>query len=364
MNIFTKQSQRDPHQQSLAVVASGVASAVGLTAPTTFAAIRAGIDGFEETRFRDFCGEPIIGAEVPLKLLEFTSEATSSRHASSTTRLAQLFELAVEECLQPVAANERLLTLVLLPSASQAGIPADIELLLDDACRRRDWGSDNERHIIRGGRTAVADALKRAQVRIVAEPDLHVLIVGVDSLMNPLAINGLLAAARLVADDEIDGFLPGEAASAILLRKATPGDLTIRACEITEEPTTVLDTEAKSRFTGLATAVGSVLKQAGIGMHDIGARLVSASGEEYFFEELAAVSLRHLREHRSVIPLWHPADCIGEVGTAVGPLLLAQALDAHERDYAPSRHWLVELSNDDGSRAAIVLEKTTKEGHA
>src|ERR1700757_140577 len=50
----------------LHIVACGMTTAVGLTAPASCAAIRARLDGFQETRFVARARDRIIGAEVPL----------------------------------------------------------------------------------------------------------------------------------------------------------------------------------------------------------------------------------------------------------------------------------------------------------
>ena len=51
----------------LSILACGMTTAVGLTAPASCAAIRARLDGFRETRFMARGGDWIIGAEVPLE---------------------------------------------------------------------------------------------------------------------------------------------------------------------------------------------------------------------------------------------------------------------------------------------------------
>ena len=51
----------------VAVLASGMATGVGLTAGATCAAVRAAVSNFAETRFK-FNGEPwLLGCAVPLK---------------------------------------------------------------------------------------------------------------------------------------------------------------------------------------------------------------------------------------------------------------------------------------------------------
>src|SRR5260221_14676114 len=52
---------------SIAILASGMVTGVGLDAPSSCAAIRCAIDNFSETRFMDQEGEWIIGSQVQLE---------------------------------------------------------------------------------------------------------------------------------------------------------------------------------------------------------------------------------------------------------------------------------------------------------
>src|SRR6266511_2999428 len=51
----------------IAIMSSGMVTAVGLDASSSCAAIRCAIDNFSETRFMDKGGEWIIGSQVPLE---------------------------------------------------------------------------------------------------------------------------------------------------------------------------------------------------------------------------------------------------------------------------------------------------------
>ena len=72
----------------LTILACGMTTAVGLTAPASCAAIRARLDGFRETRFMARGGEWIVGAEVPLE-----------EPWRGIPRLARMLEGPLRECL-------------------------------------------------------------------------------------------------------------------------------------------------------------------------------------------------------------------------------------------------------------------------
>jgi 3-oxoacyl-[acyl-carrier-protein] synthase I len=73
----------------LSILACGMTTAVGLTAPASCAAIRARLDGFRETRFRARGGDWIVGAEVPLE-----------DPWRGLPRLARLVAGPIRECLE------------------------------------------------------------------------------------------------------------------------------------------------------------------------------------------------------------------------------------------------------------------------
>jgi 3-oxoacyl-[acyl-carrier-protein] synthase-1 len=84
-------------------------------------------------------------------------------------------------------------------------------------------------------------------------------------------------------------------------------------------------------------------------------RLTDLSGEQYGFKEAALALSRTLRQRKLRFDLHHPADCIGEVGAAIGPCILGVARAAAEKGYAPGPGILCHLGSDDGARAALIL---------
>ena len=78
---------------TLAVVASGMVTALGFTAPATLAALRAGVSAVRETPWVDFeSGEPLQGAKVALP-----------HWWEGLGKLADLVAPAIYECLQAAA---------------------------------------------------------------------------------------------------------------------------------------------------------------------------------------------------------------------------------------------------------------------
>ena len=77
---------------------------------------------------------------------------------------------------------------------------------------------------------------------------------------------------------------------------------------------------------GLVQAIRAALDEAGIALKDCDHRIADVSGEEYRFKEAALAVTRLLRDRKVLFSLWHPADCIGEVGAATLPAMMAMLL--------------------------------------
>jgi 3-oxoacyl-[acyl-carrier-protein] synthase-1 len=112
------------------------------------------------------------------------------------------------------------------------------------------------------------------------------------------------------------------------------------------------------RAEGLTTAIKAALRDSGCELHDIDFRITDISGEQYFFREASLALSRSIRKPKAEFDLWHPADCIGEVGAAAGVALVATALTACAKSYAKGPRILLHASADSEIRAAAIMAWT------
>lgn len=97
-------------------------------------------------------------------------------------------------------------------------------------------------------------------------------------------------------------------------------------------------------------------------MQHIDFRISDLAGEQYGFKEQALMVSRTLRQRRPDFPLWHPADCIGDIGAAAGIAQIVCASAAFQRGYAPGPHALLCTGGVTGKRAVAVLRNEYSEG--
>ena len=338
-------------RQPVAILASGMVTGVGLTAASTCAAIRSAVSNFTETRFMDKGGEWIIGAQVPLE------EPWRGR-----TKLVKMVVPAIKECL-----------------ASLDGIPpTKVPLFLCVAEPERPGrleGLDHtffmevqvelgvqfhpESKIIAEGKVSGATALSLARQWLYSRRSDYCLIAGVDSYL----VAGTLAVyeeqTRLLTSQDHDGFIPGEAGAAIVVSAPVMAKgVTMQCLGIGQgrEQSTVLS-EEPLKADGLVAAIKAALADAGCSMGDLDFRITDLSGEQYGFKEASLALTRILRVRKERFDIWHPADCVGEVGAAIVPVMLGVLLAATKKNYSLGSMVLCHGAKDSGERIAFVVKQ-------
>lgn len=334
---------------AMSILASGMVTAVGLDAPSTCAAIRGAIDNFRETRFLDKGGEWLLGANVPLE-----------QPWRGRNKLVQMAARAIGEVFQqqPTLDSETIPLLLGVAEAERPGrlpgldgsLLADIEVALG---RRFHPASA----IIARGRVSGAVGLLNAR-KLIEAGHAHVLIAGVDSFLSAAPLAAYEKRQRLLCSLNSNGFIPGEAAAATLVGRSLASEtlqLTCVGLGFGIEKATIEAEDIPLRADGLTQAVRAALQEAGCGLQDMDYRLTDLSGEQYYFKEASLTLSRNLRVRKEFFPLWHPADCIGECGAAIGPVMLNVALAASRKGYDEGPNVFCHLGNDAGERAVVLL---------
>jgi 3-oxoacyl-[acyl-carrier-protein] synthase-1 len=330
----------------LTVLACGMSTAVGLTAPASCAAIRARLNGFKETRFMALDGEWLIGAEIPFE-----------EPWRGVPRIAHLLEGPLRECLAatdlpPEKIPFFLCTAELDRPGRFEGL--DTELLVQTQALL-DATFDSRSRILPMGRVGASVGIRAASRLINEQGVRHVIVGGADTFLVAETLRSFDENARLLTTDNSNGFIPGEAAAALLLGGAFAGPgLAIRSLGLASEATTI-GSEEPLRADGLTNAFRFALDAAGLEMQEIGYRISTMSGEQYWFKEFDLATSRLLRGRHEFMDLWHPADSIGETGAAALPCCLAVAWMAAYKGYEAGNPVLVTASNDDGRRTALIL---------
>jgi len=329
----------------IAILSSGMVSSVGLNAPASCAAIRCAVTGFTETRFI-FAGEWILGAEVPL-----------DQPWTGRVKLLEMAVQAISECLEndPELAIKDIPLLLCLPERDRPGRINGLDAtFFNEVQARIGEVLHPDSALISGGRIGGVKAIEYAR-DLIADGQAGCLLAGVDSLLVAASLNTYDEQRWLLTEDNSDGFIPGEAACAVLLGKPKSGsDLRIMGLGRGQEPAP-LDSEQPLRGQGLSEAIGNAMEDADVDFAQIEYRICDANGIQYFFKEAALALARTIRPVKPEFEVWHVADCIGEVGAATVFAALITAEAAHRKHYSPSMGVLCHFASFDEERAALVL---------
>ncbi|MEN0108402.1 MAG: hypothetical protein AAGC84_18550 [Pseudomonas sp.] len=335
---------------AFSILGAGLVTAVGLDAPSSCAAMRGAIDNFRESRFMDKGGKWLLAATVPL------DQPWQGRH-----KLVKMAARAIAEALNDLAGvpSEQI---PLLLGVAEQGRPGrlpdlDTQLIADieaELGRRFHPASS----VIARGRVSGAVALLNAR-KMLESSHGHVLVAGVDSFLGAPTLLAYEQQQRLLTSQNSNGFIPGEGAAAVLVGRALASEtwqLTCVGLGFGMEKAAINNAEdLPLRGDGITQAVRAALQEAGCGLESMDYRLTDLSGEQYYFKEASLALSRNLRVRKEYFPLWHPADCIGECGAAIGPAMLAVALAAARKGYGEGPNVFCHLGNDAGERAVVLL---------
>ena len=341
---------------ALAVMASGMVTALGFNAPATLAALRAGISGIQETPWMDHgSGARLYGAKVPLP-----------HWWEGVGNLANLISPAIYECLQ-ASTHHSPESIPLLLGVAAPERPGRFLCLDEDLISEVQIRLGLPQHplskIFPMDQTGCALALIEAHELIRRAQVKRVIVAGVDSFLHQPTLNVYIEQRRIVTPNNSNGFFPGEAGCAVLIGEAgthNRDELCIHGYGVAHESANINGTEPL-RAKGLTDAIKKALDNTGVALKDIAYRLTDLSGEHYKFKE-ATFSAGRLNtgERDAALDLWHPIEFLGEIGAAILPCLLAQAMHADHKGYAPGPLALCHVGNDSGSRAAFIVGRNRR----
>jgi 3-oxoacyl-[acyl-carrier-protein] synthase I len=341
---------------SLEVHAAGLCCSVGYGLKAAACALRAGMDHFQESHFLDPTGAPLAVAMLP------------EHSVWGSARFARWIELAIADCLRNAGMEARtaaqpLPVLWLAPEPGRTG-GTDLawhQQVFSHAMHSLGMATHPLSGVLPLGRAGISEALRQSAQWIGSGQVQQVLLVGADSLLDAATIGALLQQQRLLCPSNSDGFLPGEAAAAVLLcaETGTSHALLVAGAGQGQE-TGRPDGSAPSRAEGLTNAMREALAQARLDLGAVEFRVSDQNGESFFAREAANAFTRVLPEGADRQATLTLADKIGEVGAAMGPAMLAwlHALRPQASKRLPTRPGatgILHLANDDGLRAAVVV---------
>ncbi len=346
----------------LCIVGVGATTAVGLNGAATAAAVRAGIDGFEEhPNMINQEGDPYVLAMV------LSVEAS----LTGIDRYIAMVEPAINDALEPLQGFGQqqceLMAVVALPEKR----PGLLEHL-DNKIKSHILAQSTKHLVFSGIRTAYKGhalglmALDAAGKLLAASECEFCLVGGVDSYIDPDTLDWIEENELLHTPSNAWGFIPGEAAAFCLLCSASTAykyKLPVRA-----QVVSVSSALEKNRIKTETICIGEGLTQAVRGVVSglppnvkIDYTICDQNGEAYRADEYGFMLCRLAEYFSDPSDYLAPADCWGDVGAASGVLYLSLLISAAERGYSKGPYTLLWCSSEGGERSAALIRTQADE---
>jgi 3-oxoacyl-[acyl-carrier-protein] synthase-1 len=348
---------------SLCIVGVGALTSVGLNAPATAAAVRAGIASFADHPYMiNREGDPYVVAMVP----------SLNAGVQGVQRYIDLALPAMEEALTPLVDQPKNIAqipvIIGLPEV-RPGLPDDLAIRLTDRAK----ALGRERPLIREvwtlskGHSAGLLALE-AGGNLVSDGAVEFCIIGgVDSYIDADTLDWIEDNEQLHTPSNAWGFVPGEAAAFCLIcsrdtahRYKLPIRAELPAISSAFEEN-IIKTKTICIGKGLTQAVRNTL-QTLPGEFQIDFTICDQNGEAYRADEFGFMLARLSEYFTDPSNFMAPADCWGDVGAASGPLFIHLIIFAADKGYAKGPHTLIWTSSERGERAAAIFRTEIKEG--
>jgi 3-oxoacyl-[acyl-carrier-protein] synthase-1 len=350
--------------EDLCIVSAGARTPVGLDAPSTSAAVSAGIAPFGEHPYMiDRFGEPMIVAR----------DAELADDLDGAERLVSLLVPAVRQAVGglegKVGPDEKIPVLLALPPV-RPGQEPDLSGKVLRGLLREFKGAIKESSAVpfAQGHSAGLLALEEACRRMGRGEAEICVIAGVDSYHDPETLEWLDDREQLKSEHHTWGFIPGEASAAIVLtsrRRAQKIGLPVLGTVIGAAATreqNLIHTEAVCLGRGLTDAILKCVAPLSPLGEKVDQSWCDLNGQPYRSDEFGYATTRVARHFVDAAEFTAPADCWGDVGAATAPLLiLASLLSGLKAAKGPRQ--LVWTSSDAGERAAALLRlEPSKDG--
>jgi 3-oxoacyl-[acyl-carrier-protein] synthase-1 len=343
------------------VVAVSARTPLGLSAESSAAAARAGIQRLREHDFLiDTRGNPVT----------MGFDSVLAPELSGVERIAALARAALEELSRKLGAalggrwNQRLPLLLGLPEPRPGWTPANAAWVCSELSGMKSPGAGClVRRPLLLGHAAALVGIRDTLKEISRQTSPLVVVGGADSYVSAETLEHLEKRRQLMVPGARNGFVPGEGAAFLALASAEvvrSMRLTslgiVRAAHVAQERHLIL-TDAVHTGEGLAEAVRGCLASANVANAPVDGLYCDINGERYRSEELGFVALRLPTAFRDPSTYIALTSNWGDMGAASGALSLMMAVQAGVRHYARGPLSMVCTSSEGGTRAAALFER-------
>ena len=343
--------------QDIHIVAVGARTPLGLTAESSAAAVRAGINRVSEHSFIiDRVAEPVRTAQ----------DSRLDPGLMGPERLIEMAMTVLEEIcykLEPIRSGFPSIPLLLgLPEERPGWTGEHLQAVRHGLSRKPMPFDFQPTEVFSQGHAAGLLALDAACTRIRTGQAEICVIAGVDSYLEFETLEWLDQNRQLATSYHRGAFCPGEGAGAFVVaadsvvRRYRLDSLAVVRGTGTATEARRIKTDVVCLGEGLTESVRKAVMPLRLPEEVVEGIICDINGERYRSEEWGFTLLRF--PEALVDPTGYdlPASCWGDMGAASGPLFVMLAVTAGKRGWAKGALYLIWNSSEGGRRAAVVLE--------
>lgn len=349
------------------IVISAIAGVtpIGGNIEQTCCAIRAGINLFEEHEY--FECEPFDPEWDPALPLVVSTYPFNDPLADGFSRMVDMAIQSLKEIVSNLKIGRKDLPrcgiFLALPEQDKVTDSWQLkEKFINTLCGKTGLGGFGKKDITFQGRTGGLRQLHAAMSHISSGQLDYCIIAGVDSFLADDRIQYFDKSWRIKSDRSADGFIPGEASVMFSIEKQkTAHDRGAQALASIEAiafnyESNAITGDKQSTGTGCSEVLESVLSQTDV-TPTIAWTISDMNGESYTGREWGTVLVRNGEKFSANHQLDHPVDCVGELGAAMGTLMVSMAAHAFSHEYHKANEVYITSSADNGDRAAVLLKQ-------
>lgn len=348
------------NSNKLYIAGAGMITPVGANTAMTVAAVNAGINQYQGSKFYNRRYQPMTTAVVPHDALPPINEKLIAIGLSGREkRLIQMATPALAEVMSTYSLEEPIPLFLAGPEILASGAKPITAKILGYIATQTGANLDlRSSRYFATGRVGVIEAIELAFRYFSATDAKYILVGGVDSYLDMVTLGYLDQQDRILAEDVNDGFAPGEGAGFLLLRSYKyPPQETFKIALFPPG----LSVEKGHRYSnqpylgeGLAGAFTAAITN-GTG-EKISTIFSSVNGENFFAKEYGVATIRNKAALSESYTHEHPIDCFGDLGAATAPVLIAIAQHNMMRTKQLNQN-LIYCSSDLTARAAVCLAR-------
>jgi len=210
--------------------------------------------------------------------------------------------------------------------------------------------------ILDKGRASFFLALAEA-MRFLATGGEAAIVGGVDTFFDQKLLFGLLSEKRILDQGVADGFIPGEGAAFVVIRRMANAPVAGTPCVIgiglSQDPGH-RHSQEPARGEGLSSAIEALLGANPKCRFPVQTVFCGLNGESFGVKEWAVARIRHASLFAQGMKQEGPADCHGDLGAATGAMLFALAETALRRQHRASPIFIWASSDHEERGCALI----------